>query len=98
MHERAQRWPGAWAMEFATVDDDFAIRIADVSETGLRFIGVTAASVGDAVGFSVMGRPVHGTVVCIAADGGALQFDRPLDAAQLENLRQFRDLAILTRA
>jgi hypothetical protein len=85
-------------MELETADGDFAIRISAVSETGLRFVGVTAASVGDAVGFSAMGRPVRGTVVRISADEGALRFDRPLDAPQLENLRQFRDLAMLTRA
>ncbi|GAA4225663.1 PilZ domain-containing protein [Sagittula sp. NFXS13] len=92
MEERADRWPSCWGFELQTEEGDFAATIVNVSKTGAFAEGVLPFEVGVRVRLTAMREPVRAHVVRVSRRGAALQFDKPLTAAQLENLRQYRDL------
>lgn len=92
MNQRADRWPSAWGFELSTDEGDFAATIVNVSQTGAFAEGALPLSVGTRVRLTAMHQPVPARVVRVSGRGAALKFDAPLDAAQLENLRQYRDL------
>lgn len=92
MSERADRYPSAWGFELGTDQGEFAATIVNVSQTGAFAEGALPLSIGERVRLSAMHQPVTARVVRVSGRGAALQFDAPLSAAQLENLRQYRDL------
>lgn len=92
MNERADRWPSAWGFELSCDDGDFAATIVNVSATGAFAEGVLPLAVGTRVRLSAMQQPVSAQVVRVSIRGAALEFDTPLNPAQLQNLRQYRDL------
>ncbi|EBA10326.1 PilZ domain-containing protein [Sagittula stellata] len=95
MKKRADRWPSAWGFELRSEDGDFAATIVNVSETGAFAEGSLPLAVGSRVKLMAMRQPVYASVVRISPRGVALSFETPLDAAQLQNLRQYRDLSLL---
>lgn len=95
MQERAQRWPSAWGFELETDFGDYAARVCNVSATGLFAKGALPLEPGDRVRLTVMRLPVQARVVRRTRQGVALHFARALTPAQLETLRQYRDLACL---
>ena len=95
IRKRADRWPSAWGFELCTDDGDFAATIVNVSETGAFAEGRLPLAVGSRVRLMAMRQPVPARVVRVGPRGVALSFDHPLDAAQLQNLRQYRDLSLL---
>ena len=90
--ERADRWPSAWGFELATDDGDFAATIVNVSNSGAFAEGRLPLAVGARVRLTAMQQPIMAKVVRVNTRGAALEFDAPLSAAQLANLRQYRDL------
>lgn len=95
MQSRADRWPSAWGFELRTDQGDFAAKIVNVSISGAFAQGDLPLATGQAVRLSAMRQPVMAHVVRVTERGAALEFDRPLSAAQLENLRQYRDLVFM---
>lgn len=95
MQERADRWPSAWGFELETEHGAFAARVSNVSASGLFAKGVLPLAVGDHVRLTVMRAPIAAEVVRVTATGAALRFATALTPAQLENLRQYRDLACI---
>ncbi len=93
MKPRAQRWPSAWGFELSSDQGDFAATIVNVSETGAFAEGPLPLAIGDRVRLTAMCQPVPARVVRLSTRGVALEFDTPLTASQLVNLRQYRDLS-----
>lgn len=91
MKPRPTRWPSHWALELTSDQGVFAVQITNVSETGLRFISERPLPRLDCISLKAMGQAVHARLIRRDGSGGALEFDRPLTAAQLANLRQYRD-------
>ncbi|WGW04837.1 PilZ domain-containing protein [Tropicibacter oceani] len=94
MKTRNDRWPSAWAMQLSTDSGPVVVRVTNVSQSGLRFVGPTPPTIGEPVQFSAMGQVVRARVVRREKTGGALAFDSMISAAQLSNLRQYRDLPL----
>lgn len=91
MKPRAQRWPSHWALNIETDQGEFPVKIMNVSETGFKFIGDLPADVGQTVRLRAMGQTVRAALVRREETGGAFIFEGEISAAQLANLRQYRD-------
>jgi hypothetical protein len=91
MKPRAQRWPSHWALNLETEHGDYPVKIMNVSESGFKFLGELPAEIGQAVRLKAMGQTVQAHLVRREAAGGAFAFDSEITAAQLANLRQYRD-------
>ncbi|CUH75109.1 hypothetical protein SAMN04488093_101616 [Tropicibacter naphthalenivorans] len=77
-------------MQVTCAGQECPVKVANVSVSGLKYLGHLPADVGDMVRFTVLGFQITARIARLEDGGGALAFERQLSPVQLSTLRQHR--------